>query len=81
MRPSALEAEHARLHAELTEHDARYYQHDAPTITDAAYEASRTGRRPWGRFAEVDTSPVSQDRSWTGVDVGVRARSRVATRR
>jgi len=26
-----------------------------------------------GRFAEVDTSPVPQDQSWTGVDVGVRS--------
>ena len=25
-------AEHARLHAELIEHDKRYYQQDAPTI-------------------------------------------------
>jgi DNA ligase (NAD+) len=34
-------AEHARLHAELTEHDKRYYQQDAPTVTDAAYDALR----------------------------------------
>src|SRR5204862_3021048 len=34
-------AEHARLHAELTEHDTRYYQNDAPTITDAEYDALR----------------------------------------
>ncbi len=34
-------AEHARLHAELTEHDKRYYQQDAPTVTDAEYDALR----------------------------------------
>src|SRR6187549_3083237 len=34
-------AEHARLHAELTEHDKRYYQDDAPTVTDAEYDALR----------------------------------------
>ena len=34
-------AEHARLHAELIEHDKRYYQQDAPTITDAEYDALR----------------------------------------
>ena len=34
-------AEHARLHAALTEHDKRYYQHDAPTVSDAEYDALR----------------------------------------
>ena len=32
-------AEHARLHAELLEHDRRYYQDDKPTVTDAEYDA------------------------------------------
>src|SRR3954454_6518727 len=41
-------AEHARLHAELTEHDKRYYQNDAPTITDAAYDALRK------RYGEIE---------------------------
>jgi len=41
-------AEHARLHAELTEHDTRYYQNDAPTITDAEYDALRR------RYGEVE---------------------------
>src|SRR3954468_20389305 len=41
-------AEHARLHAELTEHDKRYYQNDAPTITDAEYDALRT------RYGEIE---------------------------
>jgi DNA ligase (NAD+) len=34
-------AEHARLEAAIAEHDRRYYQDDAPTITDAAYDALR----------------------------------------
>ncbi|WP_378949960.1 NAD-dependent DNA ligase LigA [Mesorhizobium sp. ANAO-SY3R2] len=34
-------AELARLAEELAEHDRRYYAEDAPTITDAAYDAMR----------------------------------------
>src|ERR1043165_9406935 len=34
-------AEHARLHAEIGEHDRRYYQDDAPTVTDVEYDALR----------------------------------------
>src|SRR5436853_4355619 len=40
--------EHARLHAELTGHDERYYQNDAPTITDAEYDALRK------RYGEIE---------------------------
>src|SRR5689334_12830198 len=35
------QAEHARLAAEIAEHDRRYYQDDAPTVSDAAYDALR----------------------------------------
>src|SRR5205807_1153182 len=49
-------AEHGRLHAELTEHDKRYYQDDKPTVTDAEYDALK---RRYGeieeRFAELRT--------------------------
>ena len=41
-------AEHERLHAELSEHDKRYYQNDAPTITDAEYDALRK------RYGEIE---------------------------
>src|SRR5262245_54831780 len=49
-------AEHTRLHAELTEHDKRYYQDDKPTVTDAEYD---TLKRRYGeieeRFSELKT--------------------------
>src|ERR1700744_3446436 len=34
-------AEHARLEAEIAGHDKRYYQDDAPTVTDAQYDRLR----------------------------------------
>ncbi len=34
-------AEHARLAAEITAHDRRYYQDDAPSISDAQYDELR----------------------------------------
>jgi DNA ligase (NAD+) len=34
-------AEYARLGAEIAAHDRRYYQEDAPTVSDAAYDALR----------------------------------------
>jgi len=41
--PAPLEAraEHARLGEEIAAHDRRYYQEDAPTISDAEYDALR----------------------------------------
>ncbi len=41
-------AEHARLHAEISEHDKHYYQDDAPTVTDAEYDALRR------RYGEIE---------------------------
>jgi DNA ligase (NAD+) len=34
-------AKHARLEAEIAEHDRRYYQEDAPTVSDAEYDRLR----------------------------------------
>jgi DNA ligase (NAD+) len=38
---SNAKAEHARLAAEIAAHDRRYYQEDAPSVSDAAYDALR----------------------------------------
>ncbi len=38
---AAAKAELKRLAAEIDEHDRRYYQDDAPTVTDAEYDALR----------------------------------------
>ena len=35
------QVEHARLSAEIAEHDRRYYQEDAPTVSDAEYDRLR----------------------------------------
>src|SRR5262245_33315440 len=34
-------AEHARLETEIKRHDDAYYQKDAPTVSDAVYDALR----------------------------------------
>jgi DNA ligase (NAD+) len=41
MTPDEARAEMARLAGELAEHDRRYFREDAPTITDAEYDALR----------------------------------------
>ncbi len=41
LSPSQAQAELARLTAEIAHHDAQYYTHDAPAITDADYDALR----------------------------------------
>jgi DNA ligase (NAD+) len=42
-------AEYARLQAEIAAHDRRYYQDDAPTVSDAEYDALRR------RYNEIET--------------------------
>ena len=34
-------AEHARLEAEIAAHDRRYYQEDAPSVSDGEYDLLR----------------------------------------
>ncbi|OYY25664.1 MAG: hypothetical protein B7Y65_02660, partial [Azorhizobium sp. 35-67-15] len=41
LTPDDAAAEHARLAEEIAAHDARYYQEDAPSVTDAEYDALR----------------------------------------
>src|SRR3954468_19524002 len=41
MTPRQAGREHARLEAEIKGHDERYYQKDAPTVSDAEYDALR----------------------------------------
>jgi DNA ligase (NAD+) len=41
-------AEHALLAAEIAAHDRRYYQEDAPTVSDAEYDALRQ------RYGEIE---------------------------
>ncbi len=43
-------AEHARLATEITGHDQRYYQDDAPTVSDAEYDALRR------RYDEIEAA-------------------------
>jgi DNA ligase (NAD+) len=50
------QAEHARLAAEISEHDTRYYQHDAPIVSDAEYDALRRRYEAIeGRFPDLRT--------------------------
>ena len=41
LSPRDAEREHARLRLHLAEHDRRYYQEDAPSISDAEYDQLR----------------------------------------
>src|SRR5215203_5727665 len=41
MTPRQAEREHARLEAEIKGHDERYYGKDAPSVSDAEYDAVR----------------------------------------
>ncbi len=50
------QAEHARLAAQIAEHDRRYYQEDAPTVSDAAYDRLRQRYAAIeARFAQLRT--------------------------
>jgi DNA ligase (NAD+) len=49
MTPRQAAREHARLEAEIKKHDEAYYQKDAPTVSDAEYDALR---RRYGAIEE-----------------------------
>ena len=61
----AARTEHARLGAEIAEHDRRYHGEDAPTISDADYDALRR------RYTELEaTFPVLADAQSANKRVG-----------
>src|SRR3712207_91025 len=41
LTPDEARAEHEALGAEIAEHDRRYYEEDAPSVSDAEYDALR----------------------------------------
>ena len=51
-------AEHARLAEEIAGHDRRYYQDDAPTVSDAEYDELR--RRYGAIEARFPNSPPAK---------------------
>jgi DNA ligase (NAD+) len=56
LSPGEAEAEHARLGEEIAEHDRRYYQEDAPVVSDADYDALRRRYEALeARFPELAT--------------------------
>ncbi len=62
---AAARAEHQRLGAEIAEHDRRYHGEDAPTISDADYDALRR------RYTELEEAfPVLADAESANKRVG-----------
>src|SRR4051812_41486640 len=49
MTPRQAEREHARLEAEIKQHDQAYYQKDAPSVSDAEYDLLRR------RYEQIET--------------------------
>jgi DNA ligase (NAD+) len=57
LTPAEARREHARLGAEIAAHDRRYYQQDAPTVSDAEYDALRQRYAAFeAAFPELATS-------------------------
>src|SRR3979409_970785 len=62
LTPKQAKAEYARLQAEIAGHDKRYYQEDAPTVSDAEYDAlHRSNEETAARFPHrVRADPPSR---------------------
>ena len=61
--PAQARAEHEALGREIAEHDRRYYQEDAPTISDAEYDALRQRYEALeARFPELRTAESATQR-------------------
>ena len=57
LAPDDARAEHDALGREIAEHDRRYYEEDAPTVSDAEYDALRQRYEALeARFPELRTS-------------------------
>jgi DNA ligase (NAD+) len=66
-------AEHARLAAEIAAHDRRYYQDDAPTVSDAEYDRLRR------RYGAIETRfPSLRSRESLTAKVGAAPSARFA---
>src|SRR6202453_3311522 len=65
--------EHARLAAEIAAHDRRYYQDDAPTVSDAEYDRLRR------RYGAIETRfPSLRSRESLTAKVGAAPSARFA---
>ena len=68
-------AEHARLGAEIAEHDRRYHGEDAPTISDAEYDALRR------RYSALEEAfPAARRRRFAPIARSARRRRRNSPR-
>ena len=75
MTPRQAEREHARLEAEIKAHDERYYQKDAPTVSDAEYDALRR------RYDAIEANVSRTCAPWTACRARSAPRRRAASPR
>jgi DNA ligase (NAD+) len=73
MTPRQAKREHTRLESEIAAHDQRYYQDDAPTVSDAEYDALRQ------RYAAIEEKfPELRTRDSLSLKVGAAPSGRFA---